>query len=59
MSDIVLFRVPYEFVDEIWERVEPFLKRAVDVSRGRYDMPSLYNDVKTGNQHALTGMMRH
>ena len=51
MSDIVLFRVPYEFVDDIWGEVEPFLKRAVDVSRGRYDMPSLYNDVKTGNQH--------
>ena len=50
MSDVVLFRVPYEFVDDIWGKAEPFLKRAVDTSMGRYDMPSLYADVKSGRQ---------
>ena len=51
MSDIHCSRVPSKFVDEVWERVEPFLKRGVDASRGRYDMPSLYKEVKSGNQH--------
>jgi hypothetical protein len=50
MSDLHISRVPSEFVDEIWERVEPFLKRGVDASRGRFDMPSLYKDIKAGNQ---------
>jgi hypothetical protein len=50
MSEFILSRVPASYVDALWGRVEPFLKRAVDVSRGRYDMESLYNEVKSANQ---------
>tara|TARA_R100000963_G_C4629413_1_gene94872 strand:- start:757 stop:1188 length:432 start_codon:yes stop_codon:yes gene_type:complete len=50
MSDLNMTRVPVLYLDKVWGRVEPFLKRAVDVSRGRYDMPSLYEEVKAARQ---------
>jgi hypothetical protein len=50
MSQVQMTRVLPEYYQEILPKAEPFLKRAVDVSRGRYDMPSLIKDLIDGTQ---------
>ena len=50
-ESVDFFRVLPEYIDRIWPKVEPFLKKGVDASRGRFDMPSLYREITTGAQH--------
>lgn len=51
MSDLVFFRVPYAYVDDVWDRVSPFLQRAVNVARGKHDINSVYKEIKQGKEH--------
>ena len=43
--------VPYEYVDDLWPQASILLKRGVEESRGRYDLESLYSEIKMGDQH--------
>ena len=51
MSGITLFRVPYMYVEDVWDKVAPFLQRAIDVARGKHDINSVYEEIKTGKEH--------
>jgi len=50
VAELKLTRVLPAYYKEILPLTEKYLKRAVDVSRGRYDMPTLIREILAGHQ---------
>lgn len=43
--------VPTEYVDACWDKIEEFVKKAVDKTEGRYTLNDLYQMTKKDNHH--------
>jgi|TARA_R110000765_G_scaffold128799_1_gene227094 hypothetical protein len=39
------------YVDDVWDKAAPFLQRAIDVTRGKHNIETLYEEIKTGKEH--------
>lgn len=50
-ASVSLTRIPVEYVDSYWPKVAGFLEKAVNESRGRYDIESLYLEIIRGSSH--------
>ena len=46
-----LTRLPVEYVDRYWSDASALLERAVNGSRGRYNVESLYLEIVNGDSH--------
>ena len=50
MAGLKMTRVLPAYYKDVLPLTEKYLKRAVDVSRGRYDMPTLIREILAGHQ---------
>lgn len=48
---MIVSMVPIEYVDREWGRVANLLCKAIVYSGGRWDIGSVYQEIKAGNQH--------